>query len=259
MNDNSIIYLLKRSKQLLDDYYKEIHNSNIHSYLMSNGIFENDFLPKALLNISDESYRYYIDYIITHNTIGVLLNVFSGSGRLIKELKAFDLLSSFSIINNIDISKNMISFEKKSFCDKNLNFYCNDILNFENNTITFDIAICHCGIRYITKEKLSKLIHVLLSQKRSNSSRCLVTESNLTAVKLFYKDLNSITSSYTIEKHIAPVHRNTRLYASIMLYKNSEEFKSIIDSLSSLYFSNSYSVLADISGYKTVEFFTFIF
>ena len=161
--------LYQEASNLLDLYcasHRSEKKENLYmSYrpISASNIFESKETSEILFSIQDEAYSYLRKVISTHNTQNTLLNIFSGSGRLIQELKQQKFLSYFREIYNLDKSKAMIAFEKTKFCGEQFHFLCEDILNLTQSDIRYDIAVCNCGIRYINPDDYGRLIDVLMS------------------------------------------------------------------------------------------------
>lgn len=238
--------------QLLLNYCKKIKDDNLMYYqnICNLGIFCDDRIPVALLNTNDQSYQYYIDILKKHPKAKVLFNVFSGSGKFIHELEKNKLINHYSHIYNLDQSPVMINFEKKMFSNERLIYICENILNFDSKDINYDIAVCHCGIRYIHYKNYEKLIDVMWNAKKGINSKCVISESNEKLITSFIKILRKKNIFYTINKKKINVHKNTTFYISLLYFDTDNQFRSIIDHISKVEHTDYITILEKISGYK---------
>lgn len=216
------------------------------------GVFDNSAVAELLLSIQDESYV-YIDELDNIAEQSVLLNLFSGSGRLIRELLDRDLLRYFDTVYNVDRSLPMIEFSKMNFQIECLKFICGDILTVEMGNAAYDLAICHCGLRYVESDYYLELATILRNLKRSCSSCCIVTEIDESFISLFAHALKQSGTVFQWRKRRVKVQRNTTLYLSHIYYETDLQFKTIINELSLMQEASVQDILRDTAGYKIVD------
>lgn len=231
-------------------------NNNIFSAYTSicnSGIFNNRTTAEILLSIHDETYDYAINEIKKYPKQGVLLNIFSGSGRLIYELKRNNLLENIDTIYNIDNSIEMIEFEKHIFNDHHIKYICKDILSMKGSKIKYNLAICHCGIRYIKHEDYANFINILLELKENNKSKCIISEVDYRFIEEIEEILYKKDIAFKNNKKTIRMHRNTTFYLSMLCYNINNDFKNTIDELSYSLNIKQYEILKEISGYKSAE------
>lgn len=244
---------------LLDNFCKT-HRSNkekniytAYTSFCHAGIFDNYAIAELLLSIDDESYTYIFDEFNELPSQGVLLNLFSGSGRLIKEIANQGILNCFSCVYNVDSSQQMIEFEKEHFKIDGMQFLCEDILNISPRTIAYNLAVCHCGIRYVEPIYYSKLADILLKSKKDRTSRCILTEIDEKFVKLFMDVLIQKCIKFQSKKTFVRVQRNTTLYLAYIYYKTNLYFQDIVNNISFIHNKDVKAILQEISGYKMVN------
>jgi len=231
----------------------------VYTSLCHAGIFDNYTIAELLLSIDDESYSYVFDEVNALPSQGVLLNIFSGSGRLIKEIANQGMLNYFSCVYNVDSSQQMIKFEKEHFKIDGMQFLCEDILNISPRTIAYNLAVCHCGIRYVEPFYYSKLVDILLESKKDRSSRCILTEIDEKFVELFMDALRRKCVKFQSKKTFVRVQRNTTLYLAYIYYKTDFYFQDIINNISFMYNKDVKAILQEIAGYKSINMSIILF
>ena len=223
-----------------------------YAFLCKNGIFHDTAISKLLLSIKDESYS-YLDTLDDIPEQSVLLNLFSGSGRLMRELIEKNILRKFRIVYNLDSSAQMLEFEKRHFDMENMKFICTDILHVKPNDFSYDIAIFHCGLRYINTNSYTKLVDVLLKLKRSNKSRCIVTEIDERFIEELSTVLQQVGIKFKWERRKVTVQRNTALYLSHIYYETNQKFQTTIDEIARKEKKLVQDILKETSGYKNTN------
>lgn len=221
-------------------------------FLCQNGIFDNATVSELLLSIRDESYA-YLDTLDDIPEQSVLLNLFSGSGRLMRELIEKNMLKKFRIVYNLDSSSQMLEFEKRHFNMDNIEFICTDILCVESSNFNYDIAVFHCGLRYINIKNYTKLVDILLKLRSSNNSRCIVTEIDERFIKEITAVLQQVGIAFKWERRKVTVQRNTALYLSYIYYEMNQKYRTIIDEIVWREKKSVHDILKEISGYKNVN------
>lgn len=239
-----------------DQIIKEHLNTNLETYIerQNKGIFAEITLAEILSEIKDESYDYVIEYILTCEDGLELLNVFSGSGRLLQELKARKILGRFSKIHCVDSSPAMIDFEKSRYKKDNIFFYCRDVLKWHDD-IQYDVAICHCGLRYIPLEDYDCFVETMQKLKRNNRSRCLLSETKYSIIEKMIDVLNKKNIPFSLRNKSIYVQRNSVLYDLFSLYKDNVNFKSVINTLMVNQQKRCSTILIELAGYKKTDMF----
>lgn len=260
--DESVGDVLKAKQSsaitLLDEFCSAHRNAKIAdictAYLpiCHAGVFDNSAVAELLLSVQDESYA-YIDELDNIAEGSVLLNLFSGSGRLIRELLDRGLLRHFDAVYNVDRSLSMIEFSKKNFQVECLKFICGDILTVEMGNAAYDLAVCHCGLRYVKPDCYLELATILRNLKRSCSSCCIVTEIDESFISSFAHVLKQSGTVFQWKKRRVEVQRNTTLYLSHMYYETDLQFKTIINELSLMQEVSVQDILRDTAGYKIAD------
>lgn len=240
--------------EMLDDYYEKTKNSIIYYDIPASLTFSNIDISQALYSISDESYRYVLDNVKS-TEYSTLFNIFSGSGRFIKELDKLNLLDNFSAIYNIDSSIEMISFEKSKFHNfDTIRFICEDFLNLNVYPSNKNLIVCHCGIRYLKEEQLYSFVQKI-KQLLTGNSVCFISETKKSIIDLLIDEINKSRLEYEFQEEDIIMHRNTKMYVAFWLYYNNKTFQLIINKISCQFNKLYYETLKEVSGYKKDKLF----
>lgn len=252
--ENNQKYAVSLLNEFCSTHHKDKKNNIFTAYLFlcQAGIFDDFVIAEILHSIKDESYV-YLDKFDNIPEQSVLLNLFSGSGRLITEFIQRGILERFSIIYNLDRSSKMIEFAKKRFEIANMKFICKDIFAIGTTDITYDLAICHCGLRYLDTKCYLKLIDILLELRRSCNSYCVFSEVNESFIIEFSNALKQKNIKFQWEKEKVKIQRNTTLYLSYIYYRTDSRFREVINEISLQKSKSKQDVLKEIAGYKITE------
>lgn len=244
----------KLAFKILDDYYKKVRNRYVYHEIIASTTFHSFDIANALYSISDESYKYVIDNIKLSN-YHTLINIFSGSGRLIRDLDDLHLVDSFNAIYNVDSSIEMINFEKTKLGDiDKIRYICTDFLNMDICPSDKNLIICHCGIRYLEKKQLYLFIQ-RIKRLLSGDSVCYITETTKSIIDLLINGIIKLNLVYELQEENIIMHRNTKMYVAFWLYNSNEYFQSIINEISYRYNKIYYEILKEVAGYKTAKLF----
>lgn len=245
------------ARVLLEKYYTDIKEElgdKLFEWLCNKSVFDDYRIAELLFHVSDESYNYFMDFTERIENGGYLLHLFSGSGRLINDLITNDLINKYSKVTNVDFSRVMIDFEKIKLKRTSAKYICQDVLNLNYDSINYDIAVCHCGLRYLQTKDYPILIDGLKKSKKTIDSKCLVVETKKTFVDCFCNDLGSYGCEYSLKTRDVFVQRNTLFYLAVILYQENNEFREIVSSLMGRE-SNLYEMLIDLAGFKRTKLF----
>ena len=240
--------------------------SNIFSAytkLFKSGTFNSTKIAELLFTIEDDTYSYLVDRDINifyeNMNYDTLLNIFSGSGRLVKQLAFYGISRKFKMICNIDSSREMIAFEKKILHEDNIKFICRNFWDIEPRIYKYSIAICHCGIRYIDVCKYNEFLKKLLIMKENDFSKCIVTEVSMEIIGELIRILELAKIEFTHIQKTYNMQRNTTLYLSLKYYDNNNTFRELINDISIKSKKNTGDVLKEISGFKISDMHIIIF
>lgn len=256
--EREVDILRQQASMLLKEFcafHKRNKQNNVftaYDFLCKNGIFNDTAISELLLSINDESYA-YLNNLNDIPEQSVLLNLFSGSGRLIRELNEKNMLRKFRIVYNLDCSAQMLEFEKRHFDMGTMKFICKDILHVKPSDFTYDIAVFHCGLRYINTSRYTKLVDILLNLKRSDKSSCIVTEIDERFIEELSTVLQQVGITFKWEKQKVTVQRNTALYLSYIYYETNQKFQTTIDEIVWREKRSVQDILKEISGYKNTN------
>lgn len=244
----------KMAVKLLDNYYNLIKNNDIYSNILASGIFNDEDVSQALYSVNDESYKYIVKEMSSMEGF-TLINLFSGSGRFIKELSNLHLAEIFDSIYNIDSSIYMINFEKKQFQGNNsIKYICEDVLNVHFWDYKKKCIVCHCGVRYLKKQQLSAFVNKIKELLIKNSI-CYISETKLNLIDELINELGKYNLHCELEEKNIIVHRNTKLYVCFWLYRGDLVFKKHIDQIATQYREPYFKILTEVSGYKKCKLF----
>ncbi|MBQ7594463.1 MAG: class I SAM-dependent methyltransferase [Synergistaceae bacterium] len=216
-----------------------------------------------LFTIEDDTYNYLFDRDINifceDMKYDTLLNIFSGSGRLVKQLAHLGISRKFKTIYNIDSSREMIEFEKKFLHEDNTKFVCQNFFDIETSVYQYNAAVCHCGLRYVDKYEYDKFLKKLLVMKRDNFAKSIITEINDEIIGEIIRILDIEKIKFTHIRRLYHMQRNTTLYLSLKYYEDDKTFRELVSNISTQSKKHTGDILKEISGFKTSDMHIIIF
>lgn len=247
-----------KAQKMLDNAkraHKDAKQNNVFSAyntLCRQGVFDNQHIAEVLFSIQDDSYAYIEEFIQGNCDNKVLLNVFSGSGRLFRILNEQSKLDEFESVYSVDSSPSMIEFQKTISDFKRVSYVCQDVLHVGNGMLLYDIAICHCGVRYLDPADYASFLTIMESCKRGRESICVLTEVDERIVFRIVSILNQMGLAHKHKAMNMRLQRNTSLYMAINMYRVDKGFHELINEIAAYQNLNLEQVLIHVSGYKEV-------
>ena len=258
----------KQASEMLKNYCvehcerKQSHVFSAYTDVLELNIFQCEAVAAMLYSISDESYSYFTNGLFSIPDHCRLLNLFSGSGRLIKEIYNHGLSQKFISIQSVDKSKIMINFQKRNFDGllyAPVSFITSDVFDLSPDDVKNNIAVCHCGLRYINPRKYSKLLDIMLSSKINSESLSIISEFSNDFINLFRESLIKKAVSHKVDELLVTVQKNTTLYYAYIYYCSEKTFRLLVRDLALMEGLSEYEILKELAGYKKVKITTLIF